>query len=41
VRDSESGRRIAVLIVLAALVVFALLWLTVDANTFSSVHGAP
>jgi hypothetical protein len=41
VRDPDRGRRLAFVAALVALVLFAVLWLTIDSNTFSSVHGAP
>ncbi|HEU5306446.1 MAG TPA: hypothetical protein VFW97_03905 [Acidimicrobiia bacterium] len=40
-RDPDRGRRLAFVAALVALVLFAVLWLTIDSNTFSSVHGAP
>jgi hypothetical protein len=41
VKDPDSGRRIAMVIAVVTLVLFAALWLTIDSNAFSSVHGAP
>jgi hypothetical protein len=40
-KDPGSERHIALVVVISALVLFALLWLLIDANTFSSVRGAP
>lgn len=37
----ETGRRVAALLALSALLLFAALWLAIDSNIFSSVHGAP
>lgn len=39
-RDPDSGRRVAVLLLIVAAVLFALLWLAIDSNVFSSAHGA-
>lgn len=40
-KDPDSGRRLTVVVVVIALVLFGLLWLTIDSNAFSSVHAAP
>jgi len=37
----ETGWWVTGLLVLSALVLFALLWLTIDSNMFSGVSGAP
>jgi hypothetical protein len=40
-RGRDGGRGLALVMFLVAAVLFALLWLTIDSNLFSSVHGAP
>jgi hypothetical protein len=40
-RDPDGGRPMSLVLVLWALFFFALLWLAIDSNMFSSVHGAP
>ena len=40
-RERDSGRRTTFVVILLALALFVMLWLAIDLNTFSSVHGAP